>query len=228
MKKTILLAGFGPGISTALAERFGQAGFQIALVARDAGRMAEGVKALEGKGIHARAFPADLADPARVRAVVGEVRSAMGPIDALAWVTYRGGAGDVLTANSDELRATMDVATTSLVAAVREALPDLRERKGAVLVTNGGYGLFDDKIDSIGAKYGAMGLSMANSAKHKLVGMLAHKLRDDGVYVGEVMVLGLVKGTAFDSGNAAIEAASVASKFWDLYTRRTETFAQVG
>ena len=34
MTKTIIVAGFGPGISSAVAERFGKEGFTIALVAR--------------------------------------------------------------------------------------------------------------------------------------------------------------------------------------------------
>lgn len=228
MAKTILVAGFGPGISTALAERFGQAGFQIALVARNAERLAAGVKALEGKGIRARAFPADLSEADKVRSVVAEVRKEMGPINAIAWIAYSGAAGDVLAADATEVDAALGIATTSLLAATKEALPDLRQQKGAVLVTNGGLGLFDPKIDAFAVQSGSMGLAMANAAKHKLVGILSQKLRGDGIYVGEVMVLGLVKGTAFDNGGANIEPTTVAEKFWELYTSRSQTFTQVG
>ena len=227
MTKTIIVAGYGPGISSALAERFGKAEFQVALVARNAERLAAGVKALEGKGIRAKAFPGDLSDPGQAAAVVGRVRSDLGPIDAIAWVAYSGGAGDVLAADAAEVRGSLEVATTSLIAAVKEALPDLRSRKGAVLVTNGGFGLFDEKIDAMAAQ-GAMCLAIANSAKHKLVGVLAQKLRSEGVFVGEVMVMGTVKGTAFDQGGPSIEPASIADRFWELYSARAPTFAQVG
>mgnify|MGYP001548374604 CR=1 FL=1 len=74
---------------------------------------------------------------------------------------------------------------------------------------------------------GAQGLALANSAKHKLVGLLAESLRGDGVYVGEVMVVGTVTGTAFDSGHANLDPASIAAKFWELYAARTETYATV-
>ena len=40
--KTIMIAGFGPGISTAVAERFGREGFQLALVARNQDRLDAG------------------------------------------------------------------------------------------------------------------------------------------------------------------------------------------
>lgn len=171
-KKTIIVAGYGPGASNALAERFGQAGFRVALVARNARRLDGGVEKLSKKGIEARAFPADLADEAGAREVVKKVREAMGPVDAIAWVAYANTAGDVLATPPSELRGALDLATTSLVAAVQEALPDLRARKGAVLVTNGGFGLFDEGIDAMVARGGSMGLAISNSAKHKLVGLL--------------------------------------------------------
>jgi hypothetical protein len=42
-----------------------------------------------------------------------------------------------------------------------------------------------------------MGLAVANAAKHKLVGV-PEKLKGEGMYVSEVVVLGKVKGTPFD------------------------------
>jgi NAD(P)-dependent dehydrogenase (short-subunit alcohol dehydrogenase family) len=83
MTKTILVAGYGPGISAAVAERFGAQGFQVALVARNAERLAAGVKSLEAKGVKAAAFPANLGDPTSVRAMVDKVRSTLGPVTVL-------------------------------------------------------------------------------------------------------------------------------------------------
>jgi hypothetical protein len=72
-----------------------------------------------------------------------------------------------------------------------------------------------------------MGLAVANSAKHKLVGLLAQKLKAEGVYVGEVMVGGLVKGTAFDTGNATIDPKTVAAQLWDMYSARSTVTVDV-
>lgn len=229
MSKTIIVAGYGPGISSAVAEKFGAEGFSVALVARNEERLAAGVKALAAKGVKAASFPTDLGDPTAARAVVGKVRDALGPITVLQWTAYRGGAGDLLTADAAEVRGVFDVAVSGLLAAVQASLPDLRkEQESAVLVTNGGLGLFDPKIDAMAVQWNAMGLAVANAAKHKLVGLLSEKLKSDGVYVGEVIVLGTVKGTAFDSGNATIEPSAVAAKFWELYRGRGEVTAQIG
>ena len=44
MSKTIVVVGFGPGISTAVADKFGAEGFSVALVARNEARLAAGRK----------------------------------------------------------------------------------------------------------------------------------------------------------------------------------------
>ncbi len=227
MSKTIVVCGYGTGISAAVVDRFAKEGFSVALVARNAERLAAGVKALEARGVKAAAFPTDLGDPAAVRAMIGKARAALGTITIVQWTAYAGAAGDLLTADAAAVRNVYDVAVTGLLAAVQEALPDLKKEKGAVLVTNGGLGYFDPKIDAMAVAWGAMGLGVANAAKHKLVGLLAEKLKADGVYVGEVMVLAAVKGTVFDQGNATIEASTVAERFWDLYSARKVTSVEV-
>ncbi|MET0285958.1 MAG: SDR family NAD(P)-dependent oxidoreductase [Polyangiales bacterium] len=227
MSKTIIVAGFGPGISSSVAERFGSEGYTVALVARNAERLAAGVKALAAKNIKAHAFPTDLSKVADVRALVGKVREALGPIDALHWNAYGSGAGDLTTAPDNELESVFDVAIHSLVAAVQSALPDLRERKGAVLITNGGFGNLDPGVDAYVVQSNAAGLSLANAAKNKLTGVLSAKLKGDGVYVGQVIVTGLVKGTAWDQGNATIDPKDIAAKFFELQSKRSDITATI-
>jgi NAD(P)-dependent dehydrogenase (short-subunit alcohol dehydrogenase family) len=223
MAKTLIVCGYGPGISRSVAEKFGAEGFSIALVARNPEKLQNGVKALAAKGIKATAVTADLTNPADARAAVAKARAALGPITALHWNAYASGAGNLLEANPEDLRAALDVAVTNLVAVVREALPDLRKEKdAAVLVTNGGLALLDEKSDAMAVQYNAMGLAIANAAKHKLVRLLALKLKPDNVYVGEVMVQGTIKRSAADQGNANLEGAKVAEKFWEIYRARRE------
>jgi hypothetical protein len=70
-----------------------------------------------------------------------------------------------------------------------------------------------------------MGLSVANAAKDKLVGLLSNKLASDGIFVGQVTVMGMVKGTAFDQGNATLEPRAIGERFWSLYEARTDVRA---
>jgi NADP-dependent 3-hydroxy acid dehydrogenase YdfG len=230
MGKTILVVGYGPGISNAVAEKFGSSGFSVALVARNEERLADGVKALKAKGIEAAAFTADASDPAAIRSAVGKARTALGPIAVVQWNAYGGAdAGDFVTADVKALRGVFDVAIVGLLAAVQEALPDLKQSKeGAVLVTNGAFGELNAQMDEYAVNLKAMGLALANASKHKLVGLLSKRLAADGVYVGEVMVAGTVKGTAWDRGGSpAIDPAAIANKFWELYQARGEIRARV-
>jgi len=229
MTKTMIIAGYGPGISSALAERFGREGFALALVARNGERLAAGVKALAAKGIRAEAFPTDLADPAATRAMVEAVRGKLGPVTVLQWNAYQAAAGDLLTADVASLRSIFDVPVISLVTAVQAALPDLAKQKdAAVLITNGGLGLFDPAVDAMTVGWNAMGLGVANSAKHKASSLLSVKLQPQGIYVGEVLVLQPVKGTAWDSGSATLEASAIADRFWEIYTARGPANVTIG
>ena len=229
MSKTILVCGFGPGISTAVAEKFGAAGFKVALVARNAERLEAGVKALAAKKIEAKAFPCDCGDKAAVEKMVKNVSESFGPITVLQWTAYGTGAGDLVANPLSELDGQLAVAIDGLLTAVRTALPDLEKQKNesAVLVTNGGFGYSKPEIDAVCVKYNQMGLGVANAAKHKLVGVLNAKLKEKGVYVGEVTVLGSVKGTAWDDGKATVEPATVGAKFWDLYQAKKDVYAEV-
>ena len=230
MPKTLVIFGFGTGISVAVAEKFGAQGFSIAVVARGEEHLATGVSALSAKGIAAAAFPADASDPAAIRDVLAKVRAKLGPIAVIHWNAYGGGeAGDLATTDPAAVRGVFDVAVIGLLAAVQAALPDLKAAKdGAVLVTNGAFGELGEQMDAYAVGMKAMGLALANAAKHKLVGLLAQRLKDDGVYVGEVMVAGVIKGTRFDSGApGAIPASTVADKFWELYSARSATGARV-
>lgn len=229
MAKTILVGGFGPGISTAVAETFGKEGFSVALVARNAERLQAGVKSLRAKGIQASAFPADLADPAAVQSVVAAVRQKLGPITVLHWNAYGSGGKDLLKTDAGSLRALFDLPIVSLIVALQACLPDFRQQKdSALLVTNGGLGLLDSQVDAMAVQRGSMGLAVANAAKHKAVRLLVEQLKPEGIFVGEVMVLALVKGTPWDNGTATLEPSRVADEFWSLYRGRSQAFAQIG
>ena len=229
MSKTILVCGYGPGISDAVARKFGAEGFAVALVARSADKLDAGVKALSALGIRAVAFPTDLSEPEAVTQLVRSVQQTLGPVTVIHWNAYAAGAGDLTTAHLDEVRKSFDVGVTGLLAAVQEALPDLkRQPDSAVLVTGGGLAFYDSKVDTMAVRWNVMGLAVAKAAQHKLVGLLGEKLAAEGVYVGEVVVLGMVKGTPFDTGNATLEASAVAEKFFELFTARKDRTVKIG
>ncbi len=231
MAKTIVIVGFGPGVSTAVAEKFGVEGLSVALIARSEARLAAGVEALKAKAITAAAFPADAGDPLALRGAIARARAELGPIGVVHWNAYGGERlGDLLTVDPASLRASFDLAVAGLLAAVQEALADLKAAKdGAVLVTNGAFGELNPMIDAFALAAKAEGVAIGNAAKAKLVGLLAARLKGEGVYVGEVTIAGIVKGTGPEApGVPLIEGKAIAEAFWRLYQTRDEVRARIG
>jgi NADP-dependent 3-hydroxy acid dehydrogenase YdfG len=228
MSKIIVVVGFGPGNSTAVAEKFGAAGFRVAIVGRDAERLAAGAAALKARGVTAAAFTGNAADPDSIRATLRRIRAELGPITVLHW-NASGGAdvGDLLVADSSAARGIFDVAVVGLLAAVREAVPDLKNAgDGAVLITNGGFGDASPDTDALVTRIHAVGIGLANAAKNKLAGLLAERLRTEGVYVGEVVIYGTVKGTPTGREDS-IDPSRVADAFWSLYQARGDARATI-
>lgn len=228
VSKVIVIVGFGPGISSAVAEKFGAEGFSVALVARNQERLVSGAQALQKRGTSATAFPADAGDPAAIRAAIKKARAELGPITVLHWNAISGTeVRELVAVDPPSVRSIFDVAVVGLLAAVQETLPDLKSTKdGAILVTNGAFGETAPVMDEFAINLKAIGVALANAAKYKLVGLLAARLRSEGVYVGEVMVAGMIKGTPSGPGEG-IESATVANKFWELYQARKEVRARV-
>jgi len=228
MSKVITIVGYGPASGAAVAQRFAAEGFAVALIARNEERLAAGVASLAASGATAFGFSANAANPDSVRTAIRNIRLQMGPIAVLYWNVYGGvDAGDLLTADSASVRAAFDATVVGLLAATAETLPDLKKSEsGAILVSNGAFGDVSAEMDEVAVKQHAMGIALASAAKHKLVGLLAKRLKEDGVYVGEVMVFGTIKGTPSGS-DKSIDPALIAEEHWRLYQSRTETFGRV-
>ncbi|MBN8610048.1 MAG: SDR family NAD(P)-dependent oxidoreductase [Deltaproteobacteria bacterium] len=226
-KGTIIVCGHGPGISEAVARRFGKEGYAVALVARNADRVTAAAEALTKEGITARAFPTDLGQLDMVRGMIRDVKKALGPTTVIHWNALSFGASDLTKDAVESLDAVLHVSVHGMIAATQEALPDLEAAKGSLLVTGGGFCFYDPKVDGFAVQVGAMGVAIGKAAQHKATGLLHVALAPRGVYVGEVVVMGSVKGTPWDQGQATLEASTVAQRFWDLHTSRAEATTNV-
>jgi NAD(P)-dependent dehydrogenase (short-subunit alcohol dehydrogenase family) len=220
----LIVFGYGPGISHATAERFGREGYSLALVGRNAGRLAEGASRLKASGLDARAYRSDAADLAMIRQTVTEIRNDLGPVSAVLWTAFRsGGVTDVLSTRPENIERVFDIGVAGLLACVQEVLDDLKSTPGAaILVANGAVGENTSPADGYAKLLGIDGVGLENAAKSKLVGILAERLREFDVYVGEVTIAGSVKGTA-TATPTAIGASAIAETFWSLTQTRDKT-----
>ncbi|HEY5304123.1 MAG TPA: SDR family NAD(P)-dependent oxidoreductase [Acidimicrobiales bacterium] len=224
----LIIFGFGPGISQATAERFGREGFTLALVGRSADRLADGVAHLRARGVEASAYVSDAGEPSRVRSTIEAIRNELGSVSAVLWTAFRSGSvSNVLLTNPEKIERVFDIGISGLLTCVQEVLEDLKSNPGAaILVANGAFGEHTSQADKFSSLLGADGVALENAAKSKLVGILAERLREFDIYVGEVMIAGSVKGTAM-STQTAIEPTEIAETFWSLVQTRDTTRARI-
>ena len=90
--KTLAVVGAGPGLGLSNAKRFGAAGFQVALLARNADKLDRLVAELDGLGVTARSYVADLTDRPGLAAALARVEADFGAIDVLEFSPVPGGA----------------------------------------------------------------------------------------------------------------------------------------
>lgn len=227
MKNTILICGHGPGISHAVAHRFGKAGHPVALIARNGQRLAKAVAELTAEGIKVQAFSADLSDVKAIQHVVKDIREILGPIGILHWNVFLDIEGDLLSTSPTDLSKSFDLRVAGYIAAVQESLDDLAKSKGTVLVTSGVMALDHPQINAFAVDYAALAISVA--AQRKATHILAHTLAPRDIHVGEVVVNGFVEGTPGGIGKSdTVAPVDIAEQFWQLHTARQVHSVMVG
>ena len=81
--RTALVTGSSKGIGLALAAALGSAGAAVVLNARDAARLEESRRELQGRGLKVHALAFDVTDPDAVDAGIANIESSIGAIDIL-------------------------------------------------------------------------------------------------------------------------------------------------
>lgn len=186
-----VVVGAGPGIGAATAHRFAALGHDVALVARDADRLAALGTRLQETGATVGWTACDVTDEAALTAAVSRFAEHSGRLDVLVVNPSRYRAATAPDTSAADLLADLAVGTAPLLTAVRAALPALRaQRTGTVLATGGGSA--DRPFP------GAATLGVQKAALRALVQALAADLRPDGIHVATVTVRGTVaEGTPF-------------------------------
>ncbi|HBO3623441.1 SDR family NAD(P)-dependent oxidoreductase [Pseudomonas aeruginosa] len=227
MKSTLVVLGHGPGISHSVARHFGKLGHPVAIVARSEERLLKAAAELSQEGINAHVFAADLQSQDAVVKVTEKVREKLGPIGILHWNAYSPVEGSILEVASDDLNYGFSIRVVSFITAVQACIEDLEATCGAVLATSGVMALSTPEIDAFSVEYGALAIGAA--AQHKACGILAKALQPRGVYVGELIVNGFVKGTegAFDQA-ATLDPDDIADAFGALYSKRIDNSVVFG
>ncbi|MCZ0985373.1 SDR family NAD(P)-dependent oxidoreductase [Streptomyces diastatochromogenes] len=94
----VAVVGVGPGLGRAIARRFGAAGHPVALISRNADKLAGLADALAAEGVTARAYPADVTDAKGLSGALEAAAAELGRIGVLSYSpapTFPSEAGQV-------------------------------------------------------------------------------------------------------------------------------------
>lgn len=173
--RVVIVAGVGPGLGVALAERFVAHGASVVLAARSADRLA----AIRARlGDRALDVAVDLADPSAANRVTSEAVRHFGRIDGLVYnAALFSPLEPVISANIGDIEATLAVNVLGPLELVRAAAPAMTGNGSVVLV------------GSAVVRHPKPGFGVYNVGKHALLGLarsLALELGPAGIRVNTI------------------------------------------
>lgn len=141
MTRTALITGATSGFGAAAVHRFAKAGWKVIATGRRAERLQPLVDAYGADTVHAAAF--DIRDTAAMQRALAEVPAAFAQIDLL--VNNAGlaqGTAPAQRASLDDWRTMIDTNITALVTLTHHLLPQLVERRGAIINVSSVAGVY--------------------------------------------------------------------------------------
>lgn len=208
----ITIIGAGPGLGLEIARAFGRRGFDVALVARDQARLDTLAKTLEGEGVRALGFTADVSRPETITSALAEIKGTLGPIDVLEFSPADPSLApvDVLEVTMENLQPQIDFYLGGALAAVGAVLPDMiAAGNGAVLVTTGGGSI--SPMPFLG------NVNIAAAGLRNWTLNLHNALAERGVYVAHVGITALI-----GAGHPDAEPDVIAQAYVKLYDERKD------
>lgn len=223
-----VVLGVGPGLGMSIAHRFGREGYGVELVSRTATRHGRYLDELAEVGITARAHAADVADRARMRAVLDDIAARHGGVDVL----YYGPAAidpakfpvPITETGSDGVRALMDDVYPAIDVA-QAVLPGMIERGDGGLLFAGG-------VSAVLPMPALGGLAVTSAALRNYVLTLNAGLAEHGVYAGTLTIGGLIERGDIhaamsagpehlgDMATRTLDPDDIAEAAWQMYAKR--------
>jgi NADP-dependent 3-hydroxy acid dehydrogenase YdfG len=182
----LLVLGAGPGVGTAVARRFGRAGYDVALVARSPDRLSELGTTLRSEGITTGWASADLTDTGALTAAVERLGGHAGRIDVLHFNPSTFRESDPLSLTADDLLDDVRLGCASLLTALQAARPFLRA--GARVIATG-------SMAADRPWHRAASLGVQKAALRNLVASVDATLAGDGIRAASVTVQGTLGAT---------------------------------
>jgi short-subunit dehydrogenase len=172
-----LISGVGPGTGSALAKRFSEGGYRVALLARSEERLA----ALEKQLSNVKGYGCDVSDPAQIEAVASAVERDLGNPSVVIHNAVGGAFGTFREIDPSILNRNFQVNTMGLLYLARRFSPAMVDAGNGAIVATG-------NTSALRGKPGFAGFAPTKAAQRILAEAMARELGPQGVHVSYVIV----------------------------------------
>lgn len=172
-----VISGVGPGTGSALAKRFAEGGYRVALLARNESRLA----ALEQELANAKGYPCDVSDPEQVERAAAAIERELGQPSVLIHNAVGGAFGRFREIDPAILNRNFQVNTMGLLYLARRFVPAMVDAgRGAIVATG--------NTSALRGKPSFAGFAPIKAAQRILAEAMARELGPQGVHVAYLVV----------------------------------------
>ncbi|MGA6973738.1 MAG: SDR family NAD(P)-dependent oxidoreductase [Candidatus Binatus sp.] len=172
-----VVTGVGPGTGAAIARRFSQGGYAVAMLARNRERIAK----LEADIPNSRAYPCDVTDEAQLDTTISAIRKDLGEPKALIHNAVGGAFGNFMEVDPKVLNQNFQVNTMALLYLARRLAP-------AMVATGEGAIIASGNTSALRGKASFAGFAPTKAAQRILAESIARELGPKGVHVAYVLI----------------------------------------
>lgn len=181
VKPVAVVAGAGPGNGAALARRFAEDGYLVAVLARQRSTLAPLERELPG----ARAYECDVAEPGSVAETFSRVRNDLGEVDVLLYNAGSGIFGDIETITPDQFEQAWRVNAYGALLCSAQVIPGMKAKGAGGIIFIGATASRRGGIKSAA-------FAPAKAAQRSLAESMARKLWPAGIHVAIIVIDGIV------------------------------------
>lgn len=212
-KKIAVITGVGSSVGTgvALARRFTEGGYQVAMLARNADRL----KKHEQNHPDAHAFACDVTDEAQVNRAVAGIKERLGSPSVLIHNAVGGTIGSFLDVDPEVMLNNFRVNAMGLLYLSRALAPDMVKAGNGTIVATGNTSAFRGKPNFAA-------FAPTKAAQRILAESMARELNPKGIHVSYLMIDAVInvpwtRGLFPDKPDSFfIEPSTVAQEIWHL------------
>jgi NAD(P)-dependent dehydrogenase (short-subunit alcohol dehydrogenase family) len=177
MKPLAIVTGVGPGTGAAIVRRFHDGGYQVAMLARNADRLA----AVASELSDAFGLPCDVSDPSALRASLGEAEARGGAPKAVVHNAVGGAFANFLDIEPEVLERNFQVNVMALMHLARWAAPRMETAGGGALIVTG-------NTSALRGRANFAGFAPTKAAQRILAESIARTMGPRGVHVAYLVI----------------------------------------